>query len=779
MDPLSLTLNVAAIAGIVVQAARCIATLKAIQELPAEYRLLLKEIAHIHDVLSDCCTLDIQDPKHGSTSTSMLFVHVQRAGDKLGQLERALQADIPGQSRKEELKALWSGIVRGKQSLSRYRDELKDIRLALTTAMGAFTSEQLSQFASSFVAGANERGFRRSAVARIERSVEDVAHSQGRVLRLLSLLTGGIEIEQSSLPTYADAVSESPIHHIVGPEMTRKLPHQSIRQGDIRKHSTLYPDKLRDLQPSQNACAAWCSCKCHKGQSWKTAQLISNVFGNLCLTYYGLPMLAEPCNQHACRRRQSPSISVTYRFPQALVQRVLSMSMSFADLRGPELMVKLPRVVDWTSPVWRPAIDGNEAVIKDLFARGEASPWDMNPIGGSVLHYATDHFNAGVCRLLLEAGADPLLEDDCKRTPVVMAWEHALSGNLSQEDTAAVVELFKDTDYLSTRQFSVLHKIILGLLSKDLRTELEGSTSEINTLDSQGRSPLSWAAARGDSQKVKILLEYGANSNLADRQNNSPLHYSKTATCSELLLRHGADVLSRNCWGATALHTVCRGNGDLSLLAFLLTSGADPNLRDHDGQTPLHDAALKSNTACINSLIAHGADVNVINISGDSPLRFALMFNAHDSLCSMIESPTSQADFGGINSYGHSFAHSIARTADIETVKILIERQVNGLVLDTASKDADGRTSAEYLEDRLLLLSRSESTVLEGEVLQEAFAQLVQKLNRCREDDKQTEAVELDIAEKLSVRVREIELNIDEGNEGELESDVYFDAVEV
>ena len=361
-----------------------------------------------------------------------------------------------------------------------------------------------------------------------------------------------------------------------------------------------------------------------------------------------------------------------------------------------------------------------------------------------------------------------------------MAWEHALSGNLSQEDTVAVVELFKDTDYLSTRQFSVLHKIILGLLGKDLRMELEGSTSEINTLDSQGRSPLSWAAARGDSQKVKILLEYGANSNLADQQNNSPLHYSKTATCSEMLLYHGANISSRNCWGATALHTVCRGNGDLSLLSFLLTSGADPNLCDHDGQTPLHDAALKSNTDCVDSLIAHGADVNVINLSGDSPLRFALMFNAHDSLCSMMDSSTPHADFDGINSYWHTFAHSIARTADIETVKILIDRQVNGLVLDTASKDADGRTSVEYLEDRLLLLCSSESTVVEGELLQEAFAQLVQKLNRCKEDENQTsEAIELDIAEKLSVRVQEIELNMDGGNEGELESDVYFDAVEV
>lgn len=50
------------------------------------------------------------------------------------------------------------------------------------------------------------------------------------------------------------------------------------------------------------------------------------------------------------------------------------------------MKVKLPRVVDWCSPIWGPTIVGNTAIIRDLFARGEASPWDMNPIGGSVLH---------------------------------------------------------------------------------------------------------------------------------------------------------------------------------------------------------------------------------------------------------------------------------------------------------------------------------------------------------------------------------------------------------
>lgn len=360
-----------------------------------------------------------------------------------------------------------------------------------------------------------------------------------------------------------------------------------------------------------------------------------------------------------------------------------------------------------------------------------------------------------------------------------MAWEHALSGNLSKEDTLAVADIFQDTEYLSTRRFSVLHKIVLEILTKDLETELQCSTSEINGLDSQGRTPLSWAAARGDSRSVQILLEHGAQANLSDEQSNSPLHYSKNTACARLLLLHGAEVSSQNCWGATALRIVCRTSGDVSLLSLLLNSGADPNGRDHELQTPLHDATLKSHTACVERLLSHGVDVNIGNNSGDSALRFAIMFSTHASLRCMLKSPLCPTDFCGVNSYGHTFAHSIARTADVKTLRILTENLTESLVLDTTSTDTAGKTSAQYLEDRLSLLAATAAMDNETTSLKEAFEQLVCSCHTKTRDHDHSTVFEPQGADKLRIRIRALELDADEGEEQRtLHSEVFYNTVE-
>ena len=168
--------------------------------------------------------------------------------------------------------------------------------------------------------------------------------------------------------------------------MTRNPPRLDIQQTDSTNTVTLVAKAIKQPASSQKYCAAWCSCQCHKRQSLKSAKLVQNVFGSLSVSWSGIPKLVKACDQHACRRRSDPTLSVTYRFPQALVQRVMCLSMSYATMCGPELRVRLPRVVDWTSPVWRPAIDGDVATMRALFEKGEASPWDVNPMGGSILH---------------------------------------------------------------------------------------------------------------------------------------------------------------------------------------------------------------------------------------------------------------------------------------------------------------------------------------------------------------------------------------------------------
>ena len=153
MDPLSVTASTIAIVGVSVQAARCIAKLKAVKELPGEFRLLLSEVSNLHEVLSECCLVNQQ---HGSNNggpekeqskpskkSSALLAQVQRAGSKLEELETSILAKINHATRREELKALWAGLVHGRQSLQNLRAELEDIRLALSFAIGASTSYAL------------------------------------------------------------------------------------------------------------------------------------------------------------------------------------------------------------------------------------------------------------------------------------------------------------------------------------------------------------------------------------------------------------------------------------------------------------------------------------------------------------------------------------------------------------------------------------------------------------------------------------------------------------
>jgi hypothetical protein len=88
----------------------------------------------------------------------------------------------------------------------------------------------------------------------------------------------------------------------------------------------------------------------------------------------------------------------------------------------------------------------------------------------------------------------------------------------------------------------------------------------------------------------------------------------------------------------------------------------------------------------------------------------------------MLRDP-GKADFSGTNNYGQSFSHAIARTADVRTLRILSDARPASLSVDIALQDASGKTSVEYLEDKLMYLEASEVAEL-----REAFAELVSRL---------------------------------------------------
>ena len=123
-----------------------------------------------------------------------------------------------------------------------------------------------------------------------------------------------------------------------------------------------------------------------------------------------------------------------------------------------------------------------------------------------------------------------------------------------------------------------------------LRELLAEDSSRANAFAPDGFTPLGLAAFFGHPEAVRLLLENGADPNLAsaNAQRVAPLHSAVAGGKVEIvrmLLARGADVHARQDLGFTALHGAGVGGGE-EMIRLLLDHGADPAARNVAGKTP-------------------------------------------------------------------------------------------------------------------------------------------------------------------------------------------------
>ena len=278
------------------------------------------------------------------------------------------------------------------------------------------------------------------------------------------------------------------------------------------------------------------------------------------------------------------------------------------------------------------------------------------------------------------------------------AWSKILSKSGDSTTLEELRNLFADDSCLEKFQLTPLQKIVVGLADLELGKQLSLSTATIDDTDAYSRTALLWATIRGDGTAVEALLQYGADPNICDVDGASPLHFAS------------------HC----AIPTV---------IGLLIEKGAMVNKLDKWHHSPITNASFfRDDISYLKPLVAGGADINTCDYWQESSLNNAAIKDHYKVALYLIElgamidnedvdgdTPLLDsihhnshrclslllsygADYTRKNRWGHMVLHQAAVFADIQTLQILIEANLCNVSIDTRSNN--GFTAAQLAANR-------------------------------------------------------------------------------
>jgi ankyrin repeat protein len=332
------------------------------------------------------------------------------------------------------------------------------------------------------------------------------------------------------------------------------------------------------------------------------------------------------------------------------------------------------RSPDGTTALHWAVYNGNVALVEQLIAAG-ADVSAANDFGSTPLAEAATIGDTAIIEALLEAGADPDAPGADGQTALMIV---ARSGN-----TAAAEALLKRGANVNAReewrgqtalmwaaaqnQPAMVRLLIEHGAEVDARSFVNDWPRQVSAEPRRmyrpfgGLTPLLFAAREGCVECVRALVEAGANVNLTDPKGVTALflaidnfHFDT----AKVLIEAGANPNKWDWWGRTPLYAAVDvntlphgGRADrrsedettsTEIIEMLLEAGAWPDVqlkllppyrhigddRGCDlmlvkGTTPLLRAAKTFDTAAIELLLEHDADVNLPNDGGITPLMAA------------------------------------------------------------------------------------------------------------------------------------------------------------
>ncbi|MGH7939932.1 MAG: ankyrin repeat domain-containing protein, partial [Limisphaerales bacterium] len=287
-------------------------------------------------------------------------------------------------------------------------------------------------------------------------------------------------------------------------------------------------------------------------------------------------------------------------------------------------------------PLVAAAKAGHRKMVELLLEHGA----DVNIEGGAALDGAIERGYETVAETLLKAYADVNATDNTGQTPLIVAAKGGKTKLIQMLLEAGANPNLADNDGVTALSSAALVNSPADAAPLKL---LLAAKADPNGGGCD--APLLCAINNSDTNSAELLLHAGANPNLhglvdgnlkncnrGAYNNTTPLWSAVTmddAPMVRLLLKYKADPNSSQ---INDTPVIFKAVEKINILQVLLSAGANPNVTNDLGRTPLSCAADNESPEAVKLLLAAGADPN--SGSDDAPLLRAI--ETHDLACAEL-----------------------------------------------------------------------------------------------------------------------------------------------
>jgi len=199
--------------------------------------------------------------------------------------------------------------------------------------------------------------------------------------------------------------------------------------------------------------------------------------------------------------------------------------------------------------------------ITDYLIQKGADIHAVNTNGDNIIHIAAIHGNLAVVKYACEHGCDINQKNKVGNCAIIFA-----TGNNYQDIVEYLLEQNVEIDVIDSKKMPLLHICIYYNHNKIMNLILYKSRKTMNKYYPEFYTALLFASENNKFNSVFVLLKYGANPNLNNYLNYSPLFWAvfyQNYEMVEMLIDYGADIHCRYRMGGLAwIHGGYQSYGD-------------------------------------------------------------------------------------------------------------------------------------------------------------------------------------------------------------------------